>query len=110
MSRTEEVGLVGLLVGDGEHHLHDDGAGVLLGRDQAGDDVDALDDGREPLEHRPLDDRVRAHRHLPRLLDEPVERPVLGVGVGHRDLQALGRLERREVQLGHELRRRRTPA
>ena len=78
------MALVGLLVGDREHHLDDHRTRVLVGRDQAGDEVDALDDGREPLEHRPLDDRVRADGDLAGLLEEAVERPVLRVGVGHR--------------------------
>ena len=67
-----------------EHHLDDGRTRVLIGGDQARDEVDALDDGREALEHRPLDDRVRADGDLAGLLEEAVERAVLGVGVGHR--------------------------
>src|SRR4249919_480114 len=99
----EEVALVGLLVGDREHRLDDHRPRMLIGGDQAGHEMDALDDRREALEDRPLHDRVRADGHLAGLLEEAVERPVLRVGVGHRHLEALGGLERREVQLGHEL-------
>src|SRR5690242_3099521 len=99
----EEVRLVHLLVRHRQHHLHDDGARVLVGGDEARHDVDPFDDGREALEDGPLDDGVRPHRHLARLLDEPVQRPVLVVRVGQWDLEALGGVEGRVVQLGHEL-------
>src|SRR5579884_1922835 len=95
-----EVHLVHLLVRDLEHDVHEDRA-LELPREEAGNEVHPLQDHRPALGERPVESGVHADADVAALVDEADDRRV----ARHLLVQGRARLEAREVDRRHELRR-----